>query len=68
MNFEYNMTFLNTESTWEKQFSWDEQGMYVMSVVFFFVQFLLTLAFSWILGVVAWCKLQKKVERSSVLL
>jgi len=61
MNFEYKITFLNTDSGFWKQFGWDEKGMYEMTVVFFLIQFLLSLTFVWILLSASWAKLQKKV-------
>jgi hypothetical protein len=61
MDFEYKITFVNSASHWWKQFGWDEQGMYEMSVIFFLILFLLTMAFIWILLKTSWEKLQKKV-------
>lgn len=61
MNFEYRITFLNTNNKFEQQFGWDQHGMYAMSVVFFMFQFFITLGFAWIVAAAAVDKLQKRV-------
>jgi hypothetical protein len=67
INVDYKITFLNTDNSWWKQFGWDEQGMYEMSVVFFLVQFALTVIYIWMLFCTSWEKLQKRVPATFVI-